>query len=255
LDASRRLARREKEEGQVNNSELNINLLLCYFICCVIVLAKLMRFPLVKADTQGYYHCVSRVVEGDFIFEVSGHGSVEAERFIKLMRRLEAFSGVRVLTYVLMSNYFHLLCEIPEPKVLSEAEVLERVEAGYGPARRQALQQEIARHRQQRMEALRSSTSLIAIADVCRTSRSLPKNSKADLPSGTTSRNWVLWAERFKHTHPYDLSFFTPTRPAGACSGSCPSIPRFAGSSGCSRRVSMFNAKTFSRDAFIFHAA
>ena len=43
----------------------------------------------------------------------------------------------------------YLLCEVPEPKTLSEAEVLERVEAGYGPARRQALQQEIARYRQQ----------------------------------------------------------------------------------------------------------
>ena len=68
-----------------------------------------MRFPRVKADGQGFYHCVSTVVEGRFIFEISGHGSVEAEQFIKLMRRLEAFSGVRVLTYVLMSNHFHLL--------------------------------------------------------------------------------------------------------------------------------------------------
>jgi hypothetical protein len=62
-----------------------------------------MRFPRVKADGQGFYHCVSRVVEGRFIFQVSGHGSVEPERFIMLMRRLEAFSGVRVLTYVPMS--------------------------------------------------------------------------------------------------------------------------------------------------------
>ena len=36
------------------------------------------------------------------------------------MRRLEAFSGVRVLTCALMSNYFHLRCEVPEPEVLSE---------------------------------------------------------------------------------------------------------------------------------------
>ena len=90
-----------------------------------------MRFPRVKADGQGFYHCVSRVVEGRFIFQVSDHGSVEAERFIKLMRCLEAFSGVRVLTYVLMSNHFHLLCEVPEPRTLSEAEVLDRVEAGW----------------------------------------------------------------------------------------------------------------------------
>ena len=92
-----------------------------------------MRFPRVKANGHGFYHCVSRVVEGRFIFQVSGHGSVEAERFIKLMRRLEAFSGVRVLTYVLMSNHFHLLCEVPEPKTLSEAEVPERIEAELWP--------------------------------------------------------------------------------------------------------------------------
>jgi putative transposase len=79
----------------------------------------------------------------------SGHGSPEAERFVQLMRRLEAFCGIRVLTYALMSNHFHLLCEVPEPKALSEAEVLERIEAGFGPLRRQALQRELARYRQQ----------------------------------------------------------------------------------------------------------
>ena len=51
------------------------------------------------------------------------------------MRSLEAFSGVRVLTYVLMANHFHLLCEVPEPRLLSQSEVLERIEAGYGPQR------------------------------------------------------------------------------------------------------------------------
>src|SRR6516225_7577639 len=73
-----------------------------------------MRFPRVKADGHGFYHCVSRVVEGRFIFQTSGHGSAEAERFVQLMRRLEAFSGVRVLTYALMSNHFHLLCQVPQ---------------------------------------------------------------------------------------------------------------------------------------------
>ena len=53
-----------------------------------------------------------------------------AEKFLSLMRSLEAFSGVRVLTYSLMANHFHLLCEVPEPKLLSESEVLERIEAG-----------------------------------------------------------------------------------------------------------------------------
>jgi putative transposase len=108
-----------------------------------------MRFPRVKAENQGFYHCISRVVEGRHIFGTSGHGSIVAEHFIKLMRSLEAFSGIRVLTYVLMSNHFHLLCEVPEPKPLSEEEILKRVETGFGQARRQALQEELARYRRQ----------------------------------------------------------------------------------------------------------
>ena len=58
-----------------------------------------MRFPRVKAEGQSFYHCVSRVVDRRFIFQTTDHGSAEAERFVLLMRRLEAFSGsVRVGT-------------------------------------------------------------------------------------------------------------------------------------------------------------
>jgi hypothetical protein len=92
---------------------------------------------------------MSRVVDSLYIFHTTGHGCIEAEHFTWLMRRLEAFSGVHVLDYVLMSNHFHLMCEVPEAVTLSEAEVLERIEAGYGPARRQAVQKQLARYRQQ----------------------------------------------------------------------------------------------------------
>jgi putative transposase len=108
-----------------------------------------MRFPRIKGEGQSFYHCVSRVVDARFIFHTAGHGSPEAERFVLLMRRLAAFSDIRVLTYVLMSNHFHLLCEVPQPKALSEAELLQHIEAGYGSARRQALEQQLARLRQE----------------------------------------------------------------------------------------------------------
>ena len=108
-----------------------------------------MRFPRVKAEGQGFYHCLSRVVEGRFIFGTSEGGSLEAEHFIFLMRRQEAFSGIRVLEYVLMANHFHLLCEVPEPRALSQSEVLERIEAYYGPPQVQALQEQLARYAEQ----------------------------------------------------------------------------------------------------------
>ena len=65
------------------------------------------------------------------------------------MRRLEAFSGVRVLDYVIMGNHFHLLCEVPEPRPLSDNEVLERVAALYGPQRVGTLREQLARFSQQ----------------------------------------------------------------------------------------------------------
>ncbi len=54
---------------------------------------------------------VSRIVERQFYF-----GTGEKEFFVETMRRLEAFLNVRVLTYCVMSNHFHLLVEVPPPE-------------------------------------------------------------------------------------------------------------------------------------------
>ena len=145
-----------------------------------------MRFPRVKAPGHGFYHCISRVVDGRFIFDTSPQGSLEAERFIRLMRCLEAFSGVRVLTYALMANHFHLLCELPEPEALSEAQVLERIEAGYGPVRLAAVKEQLAGYRRQADATQQRQRLLDGYRKRMLTSRSLSKSSKADSPSGIT---------------------------------------------------------------------
>jgi len=160
-----------------------------------------MRFPRVKAEGQGFYHCISRVVEGRFIFGTSGDGGLEAERFITLMRRLEAFSGVRVLTYVLMANHFHLLCEVPEPRVLSQSEVLERIQAGYGPSRVQALKEQLARLAEQ-PDALEQGNRLLEpyrkrMNDLSIFLKEL-KGRFAQWFNRRHGRYGTLWAERFK---------------------------------------------------------
>ncbi len=66
-------------------------------------------------DYGGCYHCISRVVDRQFIF-----GDVEKEFFVTTMRKLEAFLNVNVLTYCVMSNHFHLLVEVPDPEDLAE---------------------------------------------------------------------------------------------------------------------------------------
>jgi len=160
-----------------------------------------MRFPRIKAEGQSFYHCVSRVVDRRFIFQASRHGSAEAERFVRLMRRLEAFSGVRVLTYALMSNHFHLLCQVPEPKVLSELELLERIEAGYGPARRESLEQEVERMRQEPDGAGQIQRLLEPYRRRMYDISIFVKELKGRFAQGYNRRHGrygVLWAERFK---------------------------------------------------------
>lgn len=56
--------------------------------------------------------------------------------FVWLMRRLATFCGIRILTYALMSNHYHILCEVPEPYALSDQELLHRIEVLYGRAQR-----------------------------------------------------------------------------------------------------------------------
>lgn len=68
---------------------------------------KRRRF--VFSDRTSCYHVMSRVAGGDLLF-----GDIEKEAFRKLMRRMERFSGVEVLTYVVMGNHFHLLLRVPE---------------------------------------------------------------------------------------------------------------------------------------------
>jgi hypothetical protein len=42
-----------------------------------------MRFPRVKADGQGFYHCVSRVVEGRFAFQISARAAGESAKLAR----------------------------------------------------------------------------------------------------------------------------------------------------------------------------
>lgn len=77
-----------------------------------------------------FFHCISRVVDRSFRF-----GPDEKDAFVELMRRCEDFHGVRILTYVVMSNHFHLLVEVPRrpEEPLSDAEIWRRAEVLNGP--------------------------------------------------------------------------------------------------------------------------
>jgi putative transposase len=73
-----------------------------------------MRTARLLGTGRSYYHVVSRVVDRRKVFEAR-----DKEVFRKILRNQEAFSGVRVVTYCLMSNHFHLLLEVPDRETLN----------------------------------------------------------------------------------------------------------------------------------------
>ncbi len=74
------------------------------------------------------YHCISRVVDKNFIM-----GDAECLHFVSLMRKCETFYGIKILSYCVMSNHFHLLLEVPKEQEvqISDDEFLRRVKALY----------------------------------------------------------------------------------------------------------------------------
>lgn len=86
-----------------------------------------MRHARVRAEGVGCYHVVSRIVDRTFRMD-----DQEKEIFRNMMRRAEAFCGVRVLTYAVMANHFHILVEVPERVGVDDAELVRRMTILYG---------------------------------------------------------------------------------------------------------------------------
>ena len=104
-----------------------------------------MRVARLTGEGRCFYHVVSRVVDRRKVFEPK-----DKEVFRKIMRDLEAFMGVRVVTYCLMSNHFHLLVETPDPDELTpltEGELLHALRPLYDGPTRRSIEQELDRAR------------------------------------------------------------------------------------------------------------
>ena len=86
------------------------------------------RFKLSSFESPAVYHCISRIVGGEFLLAPAA----VRETLRRMMRRQAAFCGVQIITYSLMSNHFHILTRVPIQPDLSDLELLKRVEAFYG---------------------------------------------------------------------------------------------------------------------------
>jgi len=87
------------------------------------------RRLLLPDGVNGVYHVVSRVVDRSMKL-----GEREKQHFLWLMHRYAAFCGVKVLSWVVMSNHFHLLVEVPpvDRENMTSEEVFERLGCIWG---------------------------------------------------------------------------------------------------------------------------
>ena len=157
------------------------------------------RNRLLGRGKRNYYHIMSRIIEGRFIFKT------EEKRFFHyLMRKLEKFMGVRVLTYCIMSNHFHILLEVSDNKDLNDDEILKRIHEFYPKKRAQKIQEEYDQYKVTEKilkndEPIKNwrMRYLNRMGDLSNFSKEL-KERFATWYNNKMDRYGPLWSERFK---------------------------------------------------------
>jgi REP element-mobilizing transposase RayT len=76
--------------------------------------------------TSAIYHCISRTISGEMLFDDQAK-----EMLRKHLHQVAEFSGVKIITYAMMTNHFHVLVKVDEQKHVSDAELLRRYKVLY----------------------------------------------------------------------------------------------------------------------------
>lgn len=155
-----------------------------------------MRQARLKAPSDhpaSYYHCISRVVDRRFVL-----GDQEKEQFVAWMRHYEGFCGLRIITFCIMSNHFHILLEVPQrPAVLpSDEELLTLLERGYSKGFAQTIRQRLEMLPEDERQVLRESF-FARMWDVSAFMKLL-KQRFTQWFNRQQGRKGTLWEERFK---------------------------------------------------------
>ncbi len=146
-----------------------------------------------------YYHCVSRVVNRDFVL-----GAAEKDKLVEYMRTYERLGGLRVISYCIMSNHFHILVEVPQrpgdADLPDDAALVAKVRDCLGDKLANALEWELAHHRGQQnhvaAEALRERW-FGRMWDLSSFMKTL-KQRFSQWFNGRHARRGTLWEERFR---------------------------------------------------------
>lgn len=98
----------------------------------------------IREQSAAFYHIVSRVVDRRMIFDTN-----EKERLRTLLRRVETFAGVQVLTHTFLDNHFHILLHVPQRQAVSDEDLVVRMAQLYDPTVVRNIEAELKSRREQ----------------------------------------------------------------------------------------------------------
>lgn len=165
------------------------------------LLLSAVREPRIKispAAGEAGYHCTSRTVNGEHLF-----GSTAKEVLRRQLWQVADYCGVKIVTYNLLSNHFHVLVRVPQWQPVSDAELLRRYRVLYPqPTKHQMAQldviaAELSANGPRATEWRRRQLALMG--DVSAFMK-LVKQRFSIWYNKTHGRFGTLWAERFKST-------------------------------------------------------
>lgn len=152
-----------------------------------------MRKPRIKLTQQtAVYHCISRIVGGEYLLD-----DTAKETFRLYMWQQADFAGLQILTYCLMTNHTHILVRVPGPGEVSDAELLDRVQALYGPDAPETLRLRKDLEQGHRIPHKQRERLLRRMGDVSPFMKELKQRFSRWYNEGH-DRFGTLWAERFK---------------------------------------------------------
>lgn len=154
-----------------------------------------MRTARLKEDGRAYYHCMTRVVDRQFLFDIK-----EKERLCKLMRSMEIFTGIHILTHCFLDNHFHLLLEVPERMDITDDEFKRRLLAIYTEDHVKMVVGVIGDHRKAKRDDLADKEKAkytYRMHDISEFMKTL-KQKYTQSYNKRHSRKGTLWEERYK---------------------------------------------------------
>ncbi len=156
------------------------------------------RIKISATESEAAYNCISRTVNGEWLFD-----DVAKEILRRQLWQVADYCGVRVITYTIMSNHFHVLLNVPQRAPVSDAELLRRYKVlyptptKYQSARLAVIEAELATNGPEARAWRRRQLALMG--DVSQFMK-LVKQRFSIWFNKSHNRFGTLWAERFKST-------------------------------------------------------